>query len=196
MLDGAQEYSCSWDGEWDVLPWQDIGVGYFTPDGHWVANAFRFEAWMGFWTYDIPEGTFEDGAYQYQFDWYFSQPYEESKVTDLNSLTIDSIGADFYDGKVLIGPWSYRPLFVWTGEGCGEALSIRADQPARFVFGWVNDISMTYEEALEHFNSFVINVSWTGPVDGSASLQNLSELQPFTTPEARADYLCSFTDHP
>jgi hypothetical protein len=41
--DGSAEYACSWAGEWDVQPWQDIGVGYVTPDGHWVANAFRDE---------------------------------------------------------------------------------------------------------------------------------------------------------
>jgi hypothetical protein len=42
---GASPYSCNWDPEteWDVQPWQDIGVGYSTPDGHWVANAFHDE---------------------------------------------------------------------------------------------------------------------------------------------------------
>jgi len=42
---GTDSYSCSWnpETEWDVQPWQDIGVGYFTPDGHWVANAFHAE---------------------------------------------------------------------------------------------------------------------------------------------------------
>jgi hypothetical protein len=56
--DGANPYSCNWDPgtEWDVQPWQDIGVGYFTPDGHWVANAFRDERWMAVWTYDAPVG--------------------------------------------------------------------------------------------------------------------------------------------
>jgi len=38
--DGVESYSCSWAGEWDIQPYQDVGVGYFGPDGHWVANAF------------------------------------------------------------------------------------------------------------------------------------------------------------
>ena len=40
---GVDEYSCSWAGEWDIQPWQDIGVGYFTTESHWVANAFHAE---------------------------------------------------------------------------------------------------------------------------------------------------------
>ena len=37
---GEDIYSCSWLGEWDIQSGQDVGVGYFGPDGHWVANAF------------------------------------------------------------------------------------------------------------------------------------------------------------
>jgi hypothetical protein len=39
--DGLDPYSCSWADEWDIQPGQDVGVGYFGLDGHWVANAFR-----------------------------------------------------------------------------------------------------------------------------------------------------------
>ncbi|MGW8179966.1 MAG: hypothetical protein ACWGQW_14570 [bacterium] len=55
MPNGEEQYTCTWDPEteWDVQPWQDIGVGYFTPDGHWVANAFRDERWSAMWTYDM-----------------------------------------------------------------------------------------------------------------------------------------------
>jgi hypothetical protein len=37
---GSDTYNCSWLGEWDIQFGQDVGVGYFGPDGHWVANAF------------------------------------------------------------------------------------------------------------------------------------------------------------
>lgn len=58
LPDGADTYACSWAGQWDIQPWQTIGVGYFTPDGHWVANAFdapgpyivASEAGDWFWT--------------------------------------------------------------------------------------------------------------------------------------------------
>ncbi|MEW5989260.1 MAG: hypothetical protein AB1791_21755 [Chloroflexota bacterium] len=38
--DGVDLYSCSWAGEWDIQSGQDVGVAYYGPDGHWVANAF------------------------------------------------------------------------------------------------------------------------------------------------------------
>jgi predicted GH43/DUF377 family glycosyl hydrolase/regulation of enolase protein 1 (concanavalin A-like superfamily) len=38
--DGSESYACSWEGEWDIQPGQNVGVGYFGPDGNWVANAF------------------------------------------------------------------------------------------------------------------------------------------------------------
>jgi len=41
--DGSVPYFCQWDPvtEWDVLPGEDIGVSYDTPDGHMVFNVFR-----------------------------------------------------------------------------------------------------------------------------------------------------------
>jgi hypothetical protein len=44
QLDGEDTYSCSWTGDWDIQLGQDVGVGYFGPDGHWVANAFYTNA--------------------------------------------------------------------------------------------------------------------------------------------------------
>lgn len=40
--DGMDTYSCAWDPltEWNIQPGQVVGVGYFGPDGHWVANTF------------------------------------------------------------------------------------------------------------------------------------------------------------
>jgi hypothetical protein len=40
LTNGADPYSCSWAGEWDIQPGQTIGGGYFGSDGNWVANAF------------------------------------------------------------------------------------------------------------------------------------------------------------
>ena len=44
LPDNSDPYYCSWAGEWNILPDQDVGVGYFGPDGHWVANAFYASA--------------------------------------------------------------------------------------------------------------------------------------------------------
>jgi hypothetical protein len=40
LPDGIDTYTCSWVGEWDIQSNQEVGVGYFGPDGNWVANAF------------------------------------------------------------------------------------------------------------------------------------------------------------
>ncbi|NJC95255.1 MAG: hypothetical protein FIB03_02780 [Anaerolineae bacterium] len=39
LPDGEDTYSCSWADEWNIQPYQDVGVGYSGPDGNWVANA-------------------------------------------------------------------------------------------------------------------------------------------------------------
>jgi hypothetical protein len=65
LPDGGDLYSCSWAGEWDIQPRQDVGVGYFGPDGHWVANAFFvpytrftvFPEWEWFDGMDWPDGA-------------------------------------------------------------------------------------------------------------------------------------------
>ena len=65
LPDGEDAYSCSWAGEWDIQYYQDVGVGYFGPDGHWVANAFRvlnphfmvFPEWEWFDGLDWPDGA-------------------------------------------------------------------------------------------------------------------------------------------
>jgi len=65
LTDGADHYSCSWAGEWDIQPGQTIGVGYFGPDGNWVANAFTtpkvrliaFPAGEQIFGYYWPEGS-------------------------------------------------------------------------------------------------------------------------------------------
>ena len=36
----SNEYTCSWDN-WDIDYWQDVGVAYFSPEGHWIANVFN-----------------------------------------------------------------------------------------------------------------------------------------------------------
>ena len=65
LPNGEDPYSCSWAGEWDIQPYQNAGVGYTGPDGHWVANTFfardpriiASEAGDWFWTTDFNSGT-------------------------------------------------------------------------------------------------------------------------------------------
>jgi len=208
--DGASPYNCIWDPEteWDVQPWQDIGVGYFTPDGHWVANAFRDERWMAFWTYtpDLPTGFFAEGEHSYYYQWAYTAPVSDSGISGPRAITIAGDPIPIYDWYALIGPWglyypgNFRPQLAWTGSACEEVSVLHPNQPMRFVWGWVNDYSMTYEEALTHFSSFTIDVFWDffsdGITDGSATLATMSELIPFTGRDARFEHLCTLTEHP
>ncbi len=69
--DGSEEFTCSWAGQWDILLWQAIGVGYSTPDGNWVANTFRagpsiHSGVEGDWFFvaDFYPGTLEWAVYE------------------------------------------------------------------------------------------------------------------------------------
>ena len=196
LTDGSDPYSCSWEGEWDVQPWQDIGVGYFTPDGHWVANAFRDERWMAFWTYDPPAQLFGEGEHSYYYEWAYTAPVSDSGTSGPRTMTIAGDPTPIYAGYALLGPWDYMPQQAWTGSACEVVEALHPNQPIRFVWGWVNDFSMTYEEALAHFASFAINVFWDGDTGGSAALATMSELIPFTGRDARLEHLCTLTEHP
>jgi Tol biopolymer transport system component len=201
LTNGAEYYSCGWDPEteWDVQPWQDIGVGYFTPDGHWVANAFRDERWMAMWTYDLEPGFWAEGEYSYYFQWAYTIPELVEGTSGPLAMTV-SIASDggetpVYPGYVLIEPWISAPQLAWTGSSCEAVPVVHPAQPTRFVWGWVNDYSMTYEEALDHFTSFTVQADWEGESAGSADLV-MGELLPFTSRDARWEYRCTLTEHP
>jgi regulation of enolase protein 1 (concanavalin A-like superfamily) len=195
LTDGTDPYSCSWEGEWDVQPWQDIGVGYSTPDGHWVANAFRDERWMAMWTYDPPTGSLQEGEHSYYYDLAYTVPeYVDYPPMDPRTFTV-SEETLIYGGYALLGPWDYMPVQVWNGSACEVVSALNPYQPIRFISGWVNDYSMTYEEALAHFSSITVDLSWNGEAIDSASF-TMSELLPFTGRDARLEYLCTLTEHP
>jgi len=193
--DGASPYSCDWnpETEWNVLPWQDIGVGYSTPDGHWVANAFRDERWMAMWTTDLEPGFWMEGDFGYSFRWMYTDPELVEGTTGPLAMTVSS-GADQYPGFVLIQTWNDAPQLAWTGSSCEAVPAVHPDQPTRFIWGWVNDYSMTYDEALAHFGSFTVTAIWGGATEGSAPL-TMGELIPFTSRDDRWEYRCSLTGY-
>jgi len=191
-------YRCQWDpdSEWDIQPWQDVGVGYFTPEGHWVANAFRGEFWMATWTHDLPSGFWAEGEHSYYFDWAYTIPEGDDGSSETQTIkvwsSLDGVETPLYDGFVLIEPWDSAPQLAWTVSVCEAVAVVHPDQPTRFVWGWVNDFSMSYEEALAHFNSFTVEVFWDGDEPGSAQL-TMGELLQFTDIGARWQYRCTLT---
>jgi hypothetical protein len=196
LPDGSEAYNCAWDpeNEWDIQPWQDIGVGYLTPDGHWVANAIRAEHWAAMWTYDQPAGFWQEGDYGYSFAWEHSYPWYASGASSVVDMTISSGNEEdptqIHEGFVLLRPGPQR---AWTGSACESVSIVHPDQPTRFAWGWMNDYSMPYEEALTHFGSLSVFVTWEGAMFGSEELAML-ELMP--SYEWGGDYICSLTQQP
>ena len=195
LPNGSDEYGCSWDpdAEWDVQPWQDIGIGYTTPEGHWVANAIHGEYWVAMWTHDPGSGILPEGDFSYTFDWSYSVPQSHVEITGPITVTPSS-EAQLYDGTLLLRASAGAPLFAWTGSSCEAVSELNPGQPVLFVFGWVNDYSMSEEEAWAHFSSFEVNVSWDGPAAGSAVLP-MGDLLPWYGMDTSYDYRCSLTGH-
>ena len=186
---GGDPYNCSWDPEteWDLQAFQDVGVGYVTPDGHWVANAFHAEHWVMAFTYDLAPGFWSEGEHDYLF---LSTGNETpGPVGMLVSTTTDGGTTPIYDGYVLLRPFAQR---AWTGSACAAISTVNPDQPTRFVWGEVNNQSMSYEEVLTYFAGVSVAVSWDSQTGGPVDLIP-GEIVPM--PEW-PDYACLLTEHP
>jgi Tol biopolymer transport system component len=160
-----------------------------SPDG----QAARY--WMSFWSHDPPADTFAEGQYGYQYHVRYTVPEEQEWYGIPLTLNVTD-QAPLYDGYALLGPWMGMPQQAWTGSACDAVDALNLDQPVRFVWGWVNDYPMSYEEAWAHFNSFTIDVSWDGAAAGSGQLM-MGDLVPFTGRDTRFNYLCNvLAEHP
>jgi len=198
--DGAETYACSWLTEsgtdWDIQGWQDVGVGYSGPDGHWVANAFHAETWIAFFTYDPPPGTWTEGAHSYWTSWAFTEPYEGADEGGTTSFVV-SPDAPSQPGIVLLRG---RGLTAGDGTSCYpvEAAdpesfpALPPDQLTRFLWGWLTDIDMTRVEADAHLASMTVNAHW----DGANSAQLVQhEIYPSNGIDLPS-YVCSYTSLP
>jgi hypothetical protein len=184
LTDGSAQYTCSWEGEWDVQPWQDIGVGYSTPDGHWVSNAFRDERWLTIWTYDLEPGFWPEGEHSYYFKWTYTVPdsgegQSKNPYTLIVSRSSGGVETPVYPGYALLRSSRNTPLLAWTDSSCETVPQVHPDQATRFAVGWVNDYSMTYEEA-----------------SGSSVLHMTGEMIPDNGADAVEAYICGLTEHP
>ncbi len=191
--DGADKYECSWLGEWDIQPEQDVGVGYFGLDGHWVANAFSLPEsiqWLAAYTYDSPVGTFRDGVHLYHFEFEWTSP-EPGTLSGQGGELLVSSEAALYDGYVLLrGPSELGGIDTPDGLACEGVDAIHPEQPTRFLVGWVTDSPMTYGEATAHFESITARVVWD---DGVSAELIRQEIFPFSPQLDWAQYVCTFT---
>jgi hypothetical protein len=112
LPDGSASYSCSWD-EWDIQPYQDIGVGYSGPDGNWVANAIyalnprivASEAGDWFWMTEFKVGTLALSLYESADEGAEQLWSGTTQVTDPSGITFvgyDMHGQDMMPGNYLV----------------------------------------------------------------------------------------------
>jgi hypothetical protein len=92
-----------------------------------------------------------------------------------------------YPGTVLLRPLALREF----GDGNCPAIEdrqINAEQPTRFLYGWLAPYPMAYAEAIAHFDSLTV----TAYVDGGAGTNLMrQELLQFDSIDWAA-YACSF----
>jgi hypothetical protein len=111
LPDGSDVYACSWAGEWDIQPRQDVGASYYGLDGHWVANAFVRNPHIvgsvaGDWlaTVEFNPGTltlfiYESPAEDAPLLWQGSREADETRVTQ---FSYEDHGQDLVPGNYLV----------------------------------------------------------------------------------------------
>jgi regulation of enolase protein 1 (concanavalin A-like superfamily) len=190
LTNGSDGYACAWnpENEWDVQAWQDIGVGYSTPEGHWVANAFHAEQWVMAFSADLPADFWPEGDHIY----YFMSTGGDTTdpVHMLVSRAVDGGQTPIYVRFVLLRPFRQR---AWTGASCEDVQAVHPQQPTRFVWGEVNPVSMSYEEVQTYFSSISVFAYPDGDTRRSAELV-AGAILPYPA-EWPDPYVCTLTEH-
>jgi len=113
LPNGEDTYLCSWADEWDIQPYQDIGVGYSGPDGHWVANAIippnprivASEAGDWFWVTEFYPGLLDLFIYESADEGaalLWSGQQEAVDLWGITSVGYDLHGQDLEPGNYLV----------------------------------------------------------------------------------------------
>ena len=112
MPDNTDTYTCSWAGKWNILPYQDIGVGYLGPDNHWVSNVFvasvpqiiASESGNWFWTTGFSPGSLDLSIYQYEENAVgINLLWSDQRETDEGGfLIVDDHELDFVPGNLIV----------------------------------------------------------------------------------------------
>ena len=113
LPNGADTYLCSWAGVWDIQPYQDVGVGYSGPDGHWVANAITppnprivaSEAGDWFWVTEFYPGPLDLSIYETADEGatlLWSGQQEAADLWGITSLGYEVHGLNLLPGNHLI----------------------------------------------------------------------------------------------
>lgn len=143
------------------------------------------ESWAAVFTYDAPSWTM--GEHSYYFDNTYTFPVPGGEVTPLIGFTASN-DAPQYAGFVMLRPLALRAQI----DGVCPAIdpTLNSEQRTRFVYGWVTDYPMTYEEALAHFDSMAVTAYWD---DGQSAELVRHKIILFGSVDW-AQYICTFTE--
>ncbi len=164
LPDGEDTYYCEWDPvtEWDIQPYQDVGVVYLDPNGHWIYNGFFA------YTYDLYLHV------NYDHDWIegnYPPGYEVTlTVTESDGVTVK---ATTTLTTAEIPGWGGQTGFSTNVDGVVWDPPERPDiQPGDWVFGEVTVDATTYygEVQLGEFSGELSaeTDSYTGKLSGSS----------------------------
>ncbi len=171
----------------DMQPWSYVHLY----DGDGDANEGSvppLELWAAVFTYDY--GTWATGGHSYYFDNAYTFPVSGGgEPTPEISFTVpsDAPFPPLYDGYVMLRPFALRARV--DGECPAIDPMLHPDQMTRFVYGWVTDYPMTYDEALAHFDSMTVTAHWD---EGQSAELERHEIIPFGSVDW-AQYVCTFT---
>ncbi len=169
----------------EMQPWSYAQV--FDDDGDAnEADPGPLELWSAAFTYDV--GIWTPGEHTYSFEASYSVPAPRTDVSPEFPLTVAQDAAS-YNGYALL---RVGRVVAASDSGCTilDPPDINPGQWTRFVYGWITDYPMTYQEALAHFNSLTV----TAYADGAAlTALTPHEIHPGGATPERQQYMCSFT---
>lgn len=162
LPNGEDSYYCEWDPEteWDIQPYQDVGVVYVDPSGHWIYNGFFA------YSYDLLMNV------NYDHDWIegnYPPGYEVVlTVTESDGVTLKATTTLTTSE---IPGWGGQTGFSTNVEGVVWDPPERPDiQPGDWVFGEVTVGETTYYAEVQ-LGEFVGELSaetdsYTGKLSG------------------------------
>jgi hypothetical protein len=189
----SMEVTTDPDGGWvadfgtPVPAYQWVAAQVFDPDGD--VSEVRPQQVIGLWgaVFAHDDGTWTEGEHSYFFENSYAVPEPGGGQSPEIWFSVSS-DAPQYDGYVVLRPFELRARL---GEECSAIDPVlHPDQATRFVYGWVTDYPMTYEQALDHFDSMTVRAYW----DGSESMELGRGEVVLYSADTWSAYICTYTE--
>jgi len=122
--------------------------------------------WVRFYTYEVPLGTWTEGAHTWVFTWTYTVPNPGSGQSALRKFNV-SASAPVYPGFAVFRHNRVQALVPGLdGLRCEDITIIHPSQPTRFLVGYRTEKEgiglMTYPQARAFYESLIFTVHWDG----------------------------------